>query len=198
MNEIIPNSYSKSKNKSVAHTKSLDTQSKTIHEYNIYTTVHRRFVISEPTIRKLCVLLGFIFGIIFHTIYIQNFDFISKINNIKSILFNFTPFAQEIMNNTNFKYVFIIGVVLTLLASIAFFCINFIEFENKHIFILLLMTLFFSFIYLYLNFAICHLIIKIPIYFKILSTIAIIVSNIIFFFIIIVIEALIFETITSN
>jgi len=178
MGESKPPIYKKHKDKNIQHTKSLDKLNRTIHEYNIHTVTNYHFRISEPTIRKIYLIFGFVFGIIIHIFYIQNYSLLSKyVKNIKIFLFNITPFARSILKNANFRYVFYISTVLTLLISIIFFRI--IWSDYKKVILSLIVTLIFSFAYLYLNFAVCHLIIKIPIYFKILATLTIIISNII-------------------
>jgi len=178
MNEIKPASYSKNKDKKIQYTKSLDETNKTIHHYDIEVITKYHIEISEPTIRKIYLIIGLIFGVTIHKFYLENKAFIFQYaENIKVFLFRLTPFARDIMTNTNFKFVFYISIVLTLLISILVYDIFYCRL--KKIILSLFFTFIFLFAYLYLNFAVCHLMIKIPIYFKVLSTLAIIISNII-------------------
>lgn len=189
-----PANYRKHQNKTTKYQKSLDNNNVTVHEYDIHTVTDYHFQISEPSIRKIYLVVGFILGIIIHKIYIQNIELIQKYSHeAKNFLFNLTPFARNIMSNDNFKYVFNISIICTILVTIVIFITMLTD--DISFFISLIISFVFLFAFLYLNFAICHLIIKIPIYFKVLSFIAIIISNIIIGIILWAIEVLILEEI---
>jgi len=92
--------------------------------------------------------------------------------------YSLTPFSKSILKNPQFKYVFTIGTIISVLVIIIFTI--FLKYEsNKSIISIILYSIVVAFIYIYINFGICHIIIKIPIWFKFLSTIAIIIFNLI-------------------
>lgn len=187
------NPYKKISNRTTKYTKTLDNNNKTIHSYEVHIVTDYHFSISEPTVRKICIFIGLVLGVIIHELYIQNIEIISKyVQSLKEVLFYLTPFARKIISNENFRYVFSVGIVLTIIVSILFFITMWIESEK--LVTTIIVSIFFSFIYLYLNFGICHLIIKIPVYFSILSVIAIIISNIITGFICWIIELFILDS----
>ena len=189
MSKNDPVVYRKRRNRQIQHTKSLDSRNRTTHEIDVTTVTHYHLHISEPTIRRIYMIVGLILGIIGHKIYIQYHQFIFLfLRKVPGFLFNLTPFARSILDNSNFRFVFYVGAIFSLLAFIIIFIILYDSIYG--FFTSLLISFVFLYAYLYLNFAICHLIIKIPIYFKVLSTLAIILFNIIAFFIIICIIAI--------
>lgn len=186
--------YHKKKNKNITHKKSLDAKNKTVHDYTIVTTTMRYFHITEPTLRKIHLIIGFILGVFFHYIYTSYNSLIMKyFIKTKNFIYFCTPFARKIVQEKNFNYIFKIGTILSIIIVLIFFFVLISE-KKLNIFSFLL-TIIFCLIYLYLNFGICHLLIKIPKFFKIISTILILIINIIVGFICVGLEYATFEDI---
>lgn len=184
--------YNKKKSKKITHEQSLNEKNKTVHNYTIETNTMRHIHIAESTIRRIHLIIGFILGTLIHYIYTS---YTAPINNyiikIKNSIYFCTPFARKIVQENTFNYIFRVGTILTVI--IVLICFLILIDEKKLNILSFLLLAIFCFVYLYFNFGICHLLIKIPKFFKIISTILIIIINIIVGFICIGLEFSIIE-----
>lgn len=170
------NLINRNSNTQTDRSKTYDLKNGTTHTINISKKITWEININELTIRKFLFILGVVIGFSSYYFYSKYTVTIwSFLNKAKMFVFNISPFASDMLEVPNFKYAFIFGCVFTGIGILIIFCCGISV--RKNIFLILLICIIFSAVYLYLNFGLCYLIIKIPIFYKVISSILMIVIN---------------------
>lgn len=187
--------------------KSCNVNNQTVYVFEKTKLIRQKIQITESFIRKVIFVIGVLVGILLKPILGLVIDLVSKVkfNNFFPLLDKlytdfslcfhiFIPFSKDIFNNSKFQYVFKFSTILSLLAILFFLSFLFWGINNYYsVSENIIFTFLFVFIYVNTNFWICHLIIKITVWFKILSFLAIIISNILFVTILMIIASEFFD-----
>lgn len=169
-----------------AHIVEYDSSNKKFHNFYAFKISKWHIRISDFTYKLLklvviiaCYLLIFEFknGIILDKILWVNDIIFSCIKKIGLFLFNCTPFSSKMMQNPDFKYAIILATVFIVISSIINLFI-FID-ETDNVIPTILLSVIAGILNLHIHYEICYIIIKIPVFYKVLAFIALLLSNII-------------------
>lgn len=197
-------SYNRSIDKEKSHTKTLDSKNRTIHNYSFLKVTKINIQVTDNFIKFLLFCLGTIVGALFHSlllkysIQITNFLIYVK-NNVERL----NPFISELYKGeSNFRYIFnfsFVVVIVITIVYIVFFTILLSDNLNCYKRYILFIPIFMLFFLLaiVINFQLCKLLIKIPKYFKIISSILSIIINLIYCIILLLLTSFIYDNISE-
>lgn len=193
--QIQKNEIRRNKNRQILHGKKISSNNKTIHHYSFESYSRWDITINDSIIKLFIYIFGFITGILSFYLYDTKkyIIILQKLNVFKKMVYNISPFSNKMLDNEDFKYIFIFSFVCTIIATLTLFVVLLYHIKKHKIVCSFFITLIFFIIYLYLNFFFCLLLIKIPIYVKIISSIILIISNLIVGSLLILFIALRFE-----